>query len=69
MSGSDQISGFKMALLPKFDFHYQNTGSFFFVIQIKLLLRTNTQLRYVLNSRMGACAWEALASVPEQQLF
>lgn len=35
-AGLDQISGFKMPLLPEFDFHYQNID--FSAIQIKLLL-------------------------------
>lgn len=60
-AGLDQISSFKMPLLPEFDLHYPNTD--FSAIQIKLLLRTNIQVRYTPNGRVGTCAWEALQKV------
>jgi len=50
-----------MPLLPEFDFLYQNTDSS--AIQIKLLLRTNIQLRHTPNGRVDTCAQGVLQKV------
>lgn len=55
---TEQISGFKVPLLPEFDFY---TG--FSAMQISLFPRTGIQVRYLLNGRVGISALEALQKV------
>lgn len=52
---ADQISCTEVLLLPECDLHTD-----FSAIQVTLLLRTNIQVRYLPNGRVGTSAQEAL---------